>query len=159
MEPPVETNEAGQPLIHKLLERLGVLDPDDTSDGMTFDTSWSNSCQPAISGSFRPLPQSPPVTPSLQSTPFAGFNQFPIVGYGRERPFPVSQITATPPLIGDVNPLGQTASTTSGLMLSVPSPSTPLTAVVGEDNTTLFNPYGAIQWPGFTPQEDLYDFP
>ncbi len=159
MEPPVETNEAGQPLIHRLLERLGVLDPDDASDGMAFDAPWSDSCQPAINGSFRPLPQSPPVTPSFQSTSFAGRNHFPNVGYRTEEPLPVSQVTITPPLVGDINSLGQTASTISGLMLSMPSPSTPLTALVGQDNTTLFNPYGAIQWPGFTPQEELYEFP
>ena len=156
---PVENNDAGQPLIHKLLERLGVLDAEDGSEAMPNDTAWSDSCQPAVNQSFMPLPESPPVTPSFQSVPFGGFNHIPSAGYTTGPPLQNGLATAETPSMGDIVPFGQTAQTTSGLMLSMPSPSSSLAVMSGDDSMTLFNSYGPVQWPGFTPQEELYDFP
>ena len=159
IEPPVETNDAGQPLIHKLLERLGVLDPEDASDGMGFDTPYSDTHQPVANGSFRPLPQSPPITPSIQGTSFPAYNQFPGVSYRAEQPIRFSQVSVGPSITRDMIPFGQAAQPTSGLMLSMPSPPSSFGALGGEDSANMINPYGPMQWPGYNPQEEFYDFP
>ena len=156
---PVETNDAGQPLIHKLLEKLGVLNPADGLKGMPLDTSWNDSCQPAVNQSVRPLPESPPITPSFQSTPFDGFGQIPGAGYTTGPPLQNSRATAETQLTNGVVPFGQTAQATSGLMLSMPSPSSSLGVLGGDDAMNLFSSYGPVQWPAFAPQEELSDFP
>ena len=157
---PVESNDAGQPLIHKLLERLGVLNPDDGSEGKSYDTAWSDSCQPAGNRWFRPLPESPPITPSFQSSRFGSFNQYPGAGYIPGPPVQNNQAIAEAPFINGIIRSGPTTQSTSGLMLSMPSPSSSSLGVLGgDDNMSLFNPYGPMQWPGYTPQEEFYDFP
>ncbi len=159
MQPPVETNEAGQPLIHKLLERLGVLDPEDISDGIAADTLWGPPYQPAVNKTFRPLLESPPITPSVQGASFSGLNQFPVVGLKAEQTVHISQAPAEPPIISDIVPFGQIGQSTSGLMLSIPSPSSSYNALGGDDITSFNNPFGAMQWPAYNPQEEFYEFP
>lgn len=159
MEPPVETNNAGQPLIHKILERLGVLDAEDTSSGMVFTTPWGNPYQPAVNGAFRSLPESPPITPSIQGASFTGFGQFPGVRLESEHPLQNSQVPAKTPRMSDIIPFGQTGQTTSGLMLSISSPPSSYSALCGEDSTNFNLPFGPMQWPGYNTQEDFYEFP
>ncbi len=159
MEPPVETNDAGQPLIHKLLERLGVLDPEDTSSGMVFETPWRNPYQSAVNSAFRSLPESPPITPSIQGTSFTGFGQFPDVRFKSEQHLQITHVPAEPPIMSDVVQFGQTGQTPSGLMLSMPSPSSSRSALCGGDSTHFNLPFNPMQWPGHIPQEEFYDFP
>lgn len=158
MEPPVETNDAGQPLIHKLLERLEVLDPDHTSSGMVFETPWGNPYQPAVHGAFRSLPESPPITPSIQDS-FTGFGQFPCVNLKPEQPLQISQVPAKPQRTSGIAPFDQTGQTTSGLMLSMSSPPCSYSSLCGQDSPSFNLPFGPMQWPGYNPQEEFYEFP
>lgn len=155
----METNDAGQPLIHKLLERLGVLDPEDTSSGMVFETPWRSSSQSAANSALRSLPESPPITPSIQGTSFTGFGHLPDVRFKSEQHLQIRHVSAEPPIMSDMVQFGQIGQTPSGLMLSMPSPSSSYSVLCGVDSTRFNLPFNPMQWPGHNPQEDLYDFP
>ena len=80
---PVETNEKGQPQIHRILDRLGLLDPDDEPEIIVFDTPGEaimhvtrlNNREPTQV--FRQADQTPPITPPNQNTSFFYWDQVP----------------------------------------------------------------------------------
>ena len=162
--PPVETNDTGQPLIHKILERLGVLDPDNDSDSIAFDAPWEGPCEPAgISRPLRPLEQTPPFTPSSQGTSYTGWN--PLLGttYSAQNTPQMNQASAEEPIIGSTFPFYPTGQATSGLMLSMPSPVLAYSALNRGNNTSLnaslADQYDSLQWPDYSLQEELYEPP